>query len=78
MKTVKEYAKDVLKVVTNDEEHINFRVNIAYKQLGEPIEHVTENDMIMLASDLLMKLGYEFGDDFEVFWETAINKLKED
>jgi hypothetical protein len=26
---------------------------------------------------LLQKFEYKFGDDFELFWETVINKLKE-
>jgi hypothetical protein len=77
MKTVKEYAKDILNTVTDDEAHRNFRVDITYKLLAEPLDRVTENDMIMLASDLLQKFEYKFGDDFELFWETVINKLKE-
>lgn len=77
MKTIKEYARQILETVTNNEEHLNYRVNIAYKQLGDPIDHFTENDKLMLASDLLRNFHYQYGSDFDIFWETVLLKLNE-
>ena len=77
MKTVKEYARQISETVKSDEEHRNYRVNVVYEVLGEPIDKDTENDLIMLASDLLEKFGYEYGSDFDIFWETVLTKLNE-
>lgn len=75
MKTIKEYARQIVETVTNNEEHLNYRVSIAYKQLGEPIDRFTENDKLMLASDLLRNFDYQYGSDLDVFWETMLTKL---
>lgn len=77
MKTVKEYARQISETIKSEEEHRNYRVSILYQVLGEPIDKVTENDLIMLASDLLEKFGYEYDSDFDIFWKTVLIKLNE-